>query len=275
MIAGFLTWSRSGFVDADFIVAGRTIGSLKRNVVAPMLAMLKAMGWAYAYNRSEGVIEVGGNRYHLFGASNEKSQDVLQGMTAAGCLADEVALFPKSFVDQMVARCSVEGSRLWFNCNPSFPTHFFKSEWIDRAAELNLLHLHFTMDDNPSLSGEDQAEVRAHGHGCVLPALHLGRGGGRGWCTRLREGASRTAEGQALQVGGASRLRYAEPSSLPPGRSTGMFGIWWTGGAGAGARRGVAEDGLRLRREVERMLGGKPERTPVVVDPSAGRSSPS
>ena len=25
---------------------------------------------------------------------------------------------PRSFVEQAIARCSVQGSRLWFNCNP-------------------------------------------------------------------------------------------------------------------------------------------------------------
>lgn len=151
MVTGFLLWSQARFSGCDFIIAGRTIGSLKRNVVGPMCQIMRSFGWAYSYNRSDNVIEVGSNRYHLFGASTEASQDVLQGMTAAGCYADEVALFPKSFVDQMVGRCSVEGSRLWFNCNPSYPTHFFKVEWVDRADELNLLHLRFSMDDNPTL----------------------------------------------------------------------------------------------------------------------------
>lgn len=152
MVTGFLLWSQARFSGCNLIVAGRTIGSLKRNVVQPMLQVMRSFGWAYAYNRSENFIEVGSNRYYLFGASTEASQDVLQGLTAAGCYADEVALFPKSFVDQMVGRCSVEGSKLWFNCNPSYPTHFFKTEWVDRADELNLLHLRFSMDDNPTLS---------------------------------------------------------------------------------------------------------------------------
>lgn len=154
MIVGFLTWSRSEHSGRNFILAGRTIGALKRNVVAPMLSILHEMGWSYRYNRSEGVIAVGTNRYYLFGAASEASQDVLQGLTAAGCYADEAALFPKSFIDQMAGRCSVEGSKLWFNCNPSYPAHFFKREWVDRAAELNLLHLHFTMDDNPALPAD-------------------------------------------------------------------------------------------------------------------------
>ena len=152
MLAGFLTWSRSTFSGQSFIIAGKSVGALKRNVVAPMLSMLSQMGWRHTYNRSELYIECGGNVYYLFGANNEASQDVLQGLTAAGAYADEVALFPKSFVDQMAARCSVEGAKLWLNCNPEGPDHFFKREWVDRADERRMLRLHFGMRDNPSLS---------------------------------------------------------------------------------------------------------------------------
>lgn len=152
IIIGFLTWSRASFTGQNFIIAGKTIQALKRNVISPMLSILRQMGWTFDYNRSECRIECGGNTYYLFGAAKESSQDVMQGLTAAGCLADEVALFPKAFVDQMVARCSVKGSKLWFDCNPSSPSHFFKTEWVDRAHDLGLLDLHFTMNDNPSLS---------------------------------------------------------------------------------------------------------------------------
>ena len=48
----------------------------------------------------------------------------------AGVLFDEVALMPKSFVDQALARCSVSGSKFWFNCNPESSEHWFYKEWI-------------------------------------------------------------------------------------------------------------------------------------------------
>ena len=154
MLTGFLLWSQRRFSRQRFIVAGATVETLKRNVVGPMGEVLRELGWAWSFNRAENRIEVGTNTYHLFGASTERSQDALQGLTAAGCYADEVALFPESFVDQMVARCSVGGSKLWFNCNPSYPSHFFKTRFVDRADELGLLLLHFEMADNPTLSPE-------------------------------------------------------------------------------------------------------------------------
>ena len=59
---------------------------------------------------------------------------------------------PRSFVEQACARCSVAGSRLWFNCNPAGPSHWFYRTWILEAEKRNCLRLHFTMEDNPSLT---------------------------------------------------------------------------------------------------------------------------
>ncbi|MED4749938.1 PBSX family phage terminase large subunit [Brevibacillus choshinensis] len=152
MIDSFLMWSLSTFQSQTFIIAGKSMGALKRNVLQPMFQILNAKGIPYFYHRSEHYISVGSNIYYCFGANNESSQDVLQGLTAAGAYADEVALFPQSFVDQMVGRCSVDGSKIFMNCNPAGPYHWFKLEYIDKAKEKRILRLHFTMDDNLTLS---------------------------------------------------------------------------------------------------------------------------
>ncbi len=151
MIDSFLTWSLYTFHGEAFIVSGRSSGALKRNVLRPMLQILQAKGLGYYYNRSENYLEIGGNTYYLFGASTEASQDVIQGLTAAGAYADEAALFPQSFIEQMIGRCSVPGARIWMNCNPESPYHFLKTDYIDKAKTKKILHLHFTMDDNLSL----------------------------------------------------------------------------------------------------------------------------
>lgn len=151
-ICSFLQWSQETYNGENFILAGKTMGALKRNVVKPMLQILTAWGWSYNYNRSENFIEIGMNTYFMYGANTEASQDALQGLTAAGAYADEAALFPQSFIDQMIGRCSVDGAKIFLNCNPEGPHHYIKEEFIDKAKEKNIYHLHFTMDDNLSLS---------------------------------------------------------------------------------------------------------------------------
>lgn len=176
-IVGFILWSSVCFNGQNFILAGKSIGTLKRNVIGPMLLMLRALGITYNYNRSENYIEFGGNTYYMFGANNEASQDAVQGLTAAGALLDEVALMPWSFIDQVMARCSVDGSKLWFNCNPENPYHQVKTEIIDKAKDKHFLHLHFTMEDNLTLSKKTRERYERMFFGVWYKRKVLGQ-----WC---------------------------------------------------------------------------------------------
>lgn len=173
MIIGFLTWSQEMFSGESFILAGKTMGALKKNVIRPMIQMLEAWGWSYDYIRSgtDARIEIGANTYYLYGANTEASQDALQGLTAAGAYADEAALFPKSFIDQMVARCSVDGWKVWMNCNPAGPHHYICEEYLcdEELKRKKVYHLHFTMDDNLSISPKRKKEYKnAWPHGSVF-----------------------------------------------------------------------------------------------------------
>ena len=81
---------------------------------------------------------------------------------------------PESFVNQATGRCSVEGSKYWFNCNPDGPYHWFKVNWIDRRKDKNLLYIHFTMDDNLSLSQKIKARYRSMYSGVFFKRYILG-----------------------------------------------------------------------------------------------------
>lgn len=156
MSLSFLAWAFYQFSDASFAICGKTIASLRRNVVQPLLPALRELGFVCTEKLSRNMIEIsrGGrqNRFYLFGGRDESSASLIQGMTLGGVLLDEVALMPRSFVEQALARCSMEGSKFWFNCNPEHPQHWFHEEWVLKAEEKNCLYLHFTMRDNPSLT---------------------------------------------------------------------------------------------------------------------------
>lgn len=156
MALSFLIWSMGRFDRRSFGLCGKTIVSLRRNLLTELLRKAEELGFKVRSNLSKNYMDVdfGGhrNRYYMFGGKDEASASLIQGVTLAGILMDETALMPRSFVEQAVARCSVTGSKLWFNCNPDNPYHWFKREWIDKAAEKNLLYMHFDLSDNPSLS---------------------------------------------------------------------------------------------------------------------------
>lgn len=157
MTVGFVLWSMKNFNGENFAFCGKTIDSLKRNVITPMQKWLEGVV-KIKVNLSRNFLDISmcghKNRYYFFGGKDESSYQLIQGITLAGVLLDEVALMPRSFVEQALARCSVNGSKFWFNCNPDSSEHWFYKEWIQKSDEKNVLHLHFTMDDNFSLSDE-------------------------------------------------------------------------------------------------------------------------
>lgn len=154
MTVGFILWSMARFNNEKFAICGRTIEALRRNVIVNIPTWLEGLFTVQERRAENKLIVTVGNRrntYYLFGGRDEASYTLIQGVTLAGVLFDEVALMPRSFVEQAMARCSVAGSKFWFNCNPESPGHWFYKEWICKAQERNMLYLHFTMDDNLSL----------------------------------------------------------------------------------------------------------------------------
>lgn len=156
MSLSFVFWAMANYSDQNFAMCGKTIGSFRRNVLMILKLMLRSRGFTVADHRADNLVEISRNgvinHFYIFGGKDESSQDLIQGITLAGVFFDEVALMPESFVNQATGRCSVNGSKYWFNCNPDGPYHWFKLNWLDKAREKNLLVLHFTMEDNLSLS---------------------------------------------------------------------------------------------------------------------------
>lgn len=181
MALAFVIWSMTTFHEQNFAMCGKTVGSFRRNVLTVLKPMLRGRGYTFSDRRSDNLMIITNgnvtNYYYIFGGKDESSQDLIQGITLAGLLLDEVALMPESFVNQATGRCSVGGSKFWFNCNPAGPEHWFKKNWIDNRKEKDMLYLHFTMEDNLSLEEEVKARYRAMYSGVFYRRYILGE-----WC---------------------------------------------------------------------------------------------
>lgn len=179
MGTSFIMWAMTEFNEQQFAICGKTLGALRRNVLAPLATILPGRGYNVKESRIDGVWRITDgertNTFYLFGGKDESSQNLIQGVTLAGVFFDEVALMPESFVNQATARCSVNGSKYWFNCNPSTPFHWFKSKWIDARDDKNLLYLHFELDDNLSLSEHIKTRYRNMYDGVFYQRYILGR----------------------------------------------------------------------------------------------------
>lgn len=166
MILGFVHWAMRFFDGKNFGICGKTISSTERNIILSLLNMPDITDYySLQYIRGENkriIIRSGShtNTFFIFGGKDESSYTLVQGITLSGVLFDEVALMPKSFVDQAVARTLSEPeARYWFNCNPESAEHWFYKEWICNTRQKKALHLHFTMQDNPILSPEQIADA--------------------------------------------------------------------------------------------------------------------
>lgn len=276
MALSFLCWATACFDGAQFGICGKSVSGVRRNVVAAVEPWLRRLGLRWTENRTEHYLELGccgrSNRFYLFGGYDEKSAALIQGITFAGVLLDEAALMPRSFVEQACARCSMEGARLWFNCNPEGPQHWFYREWILKAQEKNALHLHFTMEDNPTLSEAVKRRYRNSYSGTFYRRFILGE-----W-----------TQAQGLVYDFFDRAKDCAPPIHEPCEryavsvdygtaNPASFGLWGKRGAAwyriseyyyASRREGRQKTDAEYVEELWRLLDGRRPEV-VVVDPSA------
>ena len=174
----FVLWSMTRFRRQQFALCGKTTQSVRRNLLYSVLPVLESLGFQWEEKISRNWLKVRygpvENTYFLFGGKDEGSAALIQGITLAGVLLDEVVLMPRSFVEQACARCSVTGAKFWFSCNPAGPGHWFYREWICKARERNLLHLRFFMEDNPTLSPETRQRYERAFQGAFYRRFVLG-----------------------------------------------------------------------------------------------------
>ena len=271
----FFCWAMGTFRGQRFGLCGKTAVSLRRNLLETVRPALEELGfrWEERVSRNQVKVRFGGweNTFYLFGGRDEGSAALIQGVTLAGVLLDEAALMPRSFVEQAVARCSVEGSRLWFSCNPEGPEHWFYREWIQKAEERRALYLRFTMADNPALSPAVRARYERGFSGTFYRRFVLGE-----WAA---------AQGRVYDFFDESWVRPAPEGEMEQWRiscdygtaNPASFGLW---GLREGVwyrvkeyyydsrRRGAQKTDGEYAAALAELAGGRPVRK-VIVDPSA------
>lgn len=156
MMLSFVDDAMRRYNNQRFGICGKTVDSTVKNLIMPYLGLTYAKEkYTLKWRKSDKVLIVSDgekeNIFEVFGGKDESSFMLIQGRTLAGILLDEVALQPRSFVEQACARCSVDGSKLWFNCNPESPQHWFYQEWVCQPKKHNAIRLHFLLEDNPAL----------------------------------------------------------------------------------------------------------------------------
>lgn len=174
-ILKFLLWVASMPADYEFIMVGKSIGSLQRNCFNYIYNFIGEEN--FIVSKSSKCAKVFGRTVWLEGALDERSEGKIRGMTLAGAYCDEVTLYPESFFVMLLTRLSVPGAKLFATCNPDNPMHYIKTKYIDKADELDCAVWTFLLTDNTHLPKEYIENLSKEFKGVFYNRFVLGE-----WC---------------------------------------------------------------------------------------------
>ena len=114
MMLSFVDDAMRRYNNQRFGICGKTVDSTVKNLIMPYISLTYAKDkYRIQWKRTDKILVVSDGRheniFEVFGGKDESSFSLIQGRTLAGVLLDEVALQPRSFVEQACARCSVDG----------------------------------------------------------------------------------------------------------------------------------------------------------------------
>jgi PBSX family phage terminase large subunit len=121
---------------------------------------------AYHYNKSSGDLRLFDSMWKVMGADNERSIKYLLGKTLAVAYVNEGTMVPESFMRQLDFRLSVNNAKMYITTNPDSPFHYLYTDFINND-EVNengaglVRTIHYNLEDNPSLSEDYKASIRA------------------------------------------------------------------------------------------------------------------
>lgn len=145
--------------DADYAMLGKSLGTLKRNVINDLFDILGKSN-ARWIDRQQGEMRILGKRVYAVGAATEEAEERIRGATFAGAYCDEANLYPESVWMQLQARLSLPGSTTFANCNPDSPYHWFYKRVL-KNKQLDKKIWQFNMNDNLSLTPRYRKQLEA------------------------------------------------------------------------------------------------------------------
>ena len=176
--------------DGDIFLIGKTLDSLKRNVIGPMGEYL---GRDFMYFPGKREIHLWKRVIYTIGANDERAEGKIRGSTASLVYGDEVTLWPESFFKMLDSRMSLDDSIFFGTTNADNPNHYIKVDYLDRRAELDMAVFKFILDDNPFISDKVKNTLKKNYTGLWYRRFILGL-----WC--VAEGAIHDFFDEALHT---------------------------------------------------------------------------
>jgi len=161
----------------ELAVIGKTTHSAYRNVFAPLMdpgIVGATVARSVTYTAGAPTGSILGREIHVIGANDAKAEPKVRGLTGAGAYVDEATVLPRDFWNQLVARQSTPGAKIFATTNPDSPAHWLRTEWLT-GNNPSVRSWHFTLDDNPFLEPDYVAHLKRSYVGLWYQRFILGK----------------------------------------------------------------------------------------------------
>ena len=135
--------------DKLYIMCAKSLTTLKRNCLLLLQELVGENNFTFSLSSKEG--RLFGRKIFLEGANDSRSEAKIRGMTLQAAYCDELTQFPEDFYTMLLSRLRLPNAKLIATTNPDAPSHWLKTNYIDRQDELDFLDVKFLLDDNSTL----------------------------------------------------------------------------------------------------------------------------
>ena len=165
-------WVKTMPQDGLYMMCAKSLTTLKRNCLLLLQDQVGENNFKFSLAAKEGYLF--GRRILLEGANDARSESKIRGLTLQGAYCDELTQFPEDFFAMLLSRLRMPGAKLFATTNPDSPMHWLKTNYIDRADELDFLDVKFTIDDNTELDPEYVTNIKREYVGVYYDRFILG-----------------------------------------------------------------------------------------------------
>lgn len=159
---------------AEFLLAGKTLTALKRNVLYLLQEIAGFENFSFSTSQKEGVLF--GRKVYLEGADNERAEMKIRGMTLSGAYCDEITIMPRSFFQMILSRLSKRGAKIIGTTNPDSRRHWLLTDILENP-KIDVCRYRFTIDDNIHLDPDYVKAIKNEYTGLQYDRMILGH-----WC---------------------------------------------------------------------------------------------
>ena len=165
-------WVKTMPEDKLYMMCAKSLTTLKRNCLILLQDLVGENNFTFSVPAKEG--RLFGRKILLEGANDIRSESKIRGITLQGAYCDELTQFPRDFFTMLLSRLRLPNAKLIATTNPDAPSHWLKTDYIDRQEELNFLDVKFLLDDNTTLPDDYVHDIKAEYTGVFYDRFILG-----------------------------------------------------------------------------------------------------